>query len=85
MVYSTYHNMTETGLDVTIATALEEATTIEVTDVISDFSDYVDPDALNRIFRVRHDEHVRRPGEVEITVEEYDIVIDSEGEIEILR
>lgn len=83
--YRAHHDMTEDGLTVTVAMALEEATGVEATQVISDFSTYVDPDALCRLFRVRPDVLVRETGRVDLLIEGHDVRIYSDGDIEIRR
>lgn len=85
VISSTSHDMTDWGLDVHIALALEEATDLEAADVITDFSKYVDPDALNRLFQTPHQEDDHVTGIVEFAIEEYDVVVMSDGTVEILR
>lgn len=75
--------MTEDGLDVTIAMALERATGMSASEVISDFSQYADPDALSRLFRVPPDEDPLLSGQVTLTIEGHDVRVASDGVIEI--
>lgn len=75
--------MTEDGLDVTIAMALERATEMSATEIISDFSQYADPDALNRLFRVPPDEDPLLSGQVTLAIEGHHVRIASDGVIDI--
>lgn len=75
--------MTDGGLDVTIAMAIEKVADIKASQIISNFSNYASADALNRLFRVPNDDDVRKCNTVNLTVKEYEVLIHSEGEIEI--
>lgn len=81
--YRTQHDMTEDGLTVTIALALAEVTDVDPKHVISDFTEYADPDALDAIFRVREGEQPRQTGFVCLTIKGHDVVVHSDGTIRI--
>jgi len=81
--YHAHHDMTEDGLTVTIALALAEVADVEPKHVISDFTEYVDPDALNTLFRVRESEQTREVGYLHLSIEGYDVAVHSDGDIRI--
>lgn len=83
MLYRTSHDVTEDGLTVTIAMALEEATGVPAAETIADFPAYADPDALCRLFRTDPEGEARPGAVVELTIEGHDVRIGSDGEIEI--
>ncbi len=50
-IYVAHHDVSENGLTVTLSLALAAVTDLRPTELIPRFSDHVDPDALNRMFR----------------------------------
>lgn len=80
--YRTYHDMTERGLSVTITEALAEVQNEDIFELVNDFTNYVDPDALDQLFRVgpsgtpRHD-----AGRVELRIRGIDVIVHADGEI----
>ena len=80
-VYRTRHDMSTDGLTLTICIALAEVTGQKETAVISDFSQYADPDALNRIFRTLPTGDARQPGHVTLTIAGHEVTVHSDGEI----
>lgn len=81
VVYRTHHDMSTDGLTLTICVALAEVTGRKETDVISDFSRYADPDALNRLFRTLPTGDARQPGAVTLHIADHEVTIHSDGEI----
>lgn len=83
-VYRTYHDMTKPDLSVTITQALTEVDGVEINETVDNFPQYVDPDALDRLFRIprsgdrRHDE-----GYIHLEIEGIDVTVHATGEIEI--
>lgn len=82
-MHRTRHDMSQDGLDVTIAIALGEATDLTPTEVISNFSKYADPDALNRLFRVPDGQDSSRFGQMTLRIEGHTVEIASDGTVEI--
>lgn len=80
--YVVKHDFDE-DLTVTIAMALSEIGDVEAADVISDFQRYVDPDALNHLFRPRSNGALREGGPLVLTIEGYELRIFNTGRIEI--
>lgn len=83
-VYRTEHDMTSDGLCLTITEALAEIEGVDPAELIDGFSKYADPDALNRLFRVRpNGEHRDLEGHVELEIRGADVTVHADGEIEI--
>lgn len=80
-VYRTYHDMSTDGLTLTISEALATVSGRDVTQLVSDFSRYADPDAVNRLFRARADGEPREAGRMTLVVEGYTVTVHSDGEI----
>lgn len=83
-VYRVTHDMTETGLTVTIALALSEVADIEPEWLISRWTEYVDPDALDRLFRGKPSRDYSHEQEaVYLEIQGIDVTIYADGVIEI--
>ena len=78
--YRTSHDMSEGGLSVTIALALSEVTGEEPEDLFSSFGEFVDPDALDRLFSTRAGEH-RKGGPLYLSVADHEVTVFNDGEI----
>lgn len=75
--------MTEHGLSVTIAQGVAEVKGTNVVGLIDNFSRYVDPDALDRLFRVSSpDTHRQGSGHLRLEIEDVTVTVRSNGEIE---
>lgn len=80
--YRTYHDMTEPGLSVTITEALAEVKNEPIVELIDDFTKYVDPDALDQLFRVGPSGTLRHgAGRVELRIRGIDVTVHADGEI----
>lgn len=83
-VYRTQHDLETDGLCLTITEALAEIKGVNPATLIDDFSTYADPDALNRLFRVKpNGEHRDPAGQLELEIHEADVTVHADGEIEI--
>ncbi|WP_332900018.1 HalOD1 output domain-containing protein [Haladaptatus sp. CMSO5] len=82
-IYYAYHDMEEDGLTFTITKAMSEVTGKELHEVIPRFAEYVDPDALNRLFKSRPDRDHYKAGPLYLTIEGHEVAIYSDGEIQI--
>lgn len=82
-LYVAYHDVTEDGLTVTLTMALSEVSEYSETDLIPDFPKYVDPDALDRLFRPGSDGELRQGGPLHLEIKGHDVTIYSSGRIEI--
>ncbi len=83
-VYRTTHDMEEGGLSVTIAQALAEVDDVDAAEVIHDFSEYADPDAFDRLFRIRPSEsHRHEAGFVSLKIQGADVTVRADGKIRI--
>lgn len=80
-VYRTYHDMSTDGLTTTIGVALAEVSGERETELISDFSAYADPDALDRLFRTLPGARTREEGRIVLHVREYRVTVHSDGTI----
>lgn len=81
-VYRTSHDMTADGLSVTISQAVAEVSGIPVTELVEDFSEYADPDALDRIFRAPVTEpDSRNDGFVVLWIHGYRVKVHGDGRI----
>lgn len=85
VVHRTRHDVTEDGLTVSIAMALEEAIGVPATETISNFSSYADPDALCRLFRTPAVTDGEPNGRVRLRIEGHDVLVYSDGEVEVRR
>lgn len=82
--YRTSHDMTSPGLSVTITQALAEVDGIDTVETVQNFSRYVDPDALDRLFRIpRNREHRHQEGFVHLEIEGIKVTVHADGEIDI--
>lgn len=78
-VYYATHDMTRDGLCTTVALALSEVTDVTATTLVSDFSEYADPDALNRLFRTRPGAERFPGGTVQLRIQGHRVRIDTDG------
>lgn len=84
VVHRARHDVTEDGLTVSIAMALEEATGVPATETISNFSSYADPDALCRLFQTPGGDGGPN-GRVRLRIEGHDVLVYSDGKVEVRR
>lgn len=82
-VYVAHHDVTEDGLTVTMTLALSEVVDASPTELIPEFPRYVDPDALDRMFRPGPDGELKEGGPLFLTVRGVDVRIFNTGRIEI--
>ena len=81
-MYRTSHDMTTDGLSVTISQALAEVADVSATELVRDFSEYADPDALDRLFRApATDPDARNDGVVVLWVRSYRVKVHGDGRI----
>lgn len=80
--YHMTHDMTERGLSIAVAEGVAAIRDVEITALIDNFGNYADPDALDRLFRVRPGEgHRDDAGVLCLNIEDVGITIHAEGEI----
>lgn len=79
--YHTRHDMSDDQLSLTLALALAEVDSSPATELIDNLSSYVDPDALDRLFRTRPTGDSRGPGRVVLEIAGYTVTVQSDGEI----
>ena len=80
--YRTSHDMRTDGLSITISQAVSEVSGIPVTELVEDFSEYADPDALDRLFRApATDPDARNDGVVVLWVRSYRVKVHGDGRI----
>lgn len=84
-IYVAHHDVREDGLTVTLTLALSEITDVPPTELIPDFPRYVDPDALDRMFRPGPDGELKEGGPMYLTIHGYDVRVYNTGRIEIRR
>lgn len=82
-VYYATHDMRRDGLCTTIALALSEVTNVKTTSLVSNFSEYADPDALNRLFRTRPGQERFPGGMVQLQIHGHRVQIATDGRIAI--
>lgn len=82
-VYYTSHDMRRDGLCTTVALALSEVTNVKATTLVSNFSEYADPDALNRLFRTRPGQERFPGGTVQLQIYGHRVQINTDGRIAI--
>lgn len=81
-VYRTSHDMNKNGLSITIIQALAEIEDEDPIEVIENYSDYVDPDALDHLFRIGPSgEHRHSGGYVHLEIKGYSIIVRADGTI----
>lgn len=73
--------MREDGLCLTLTIALAELLDVDPVETISDMARYVDPDALNDLFRVRPNGEYREGGPLHLSINRCLVTIHSDGEI----
>lgn len=84
-LYVAHHDVEEDGLTVTLSLALAAAADSSPTEFLPRFQEYVDPDALDRMFRPQSNGDLRKGGPFQLSIEEYDVEIYNTGRIEILE
>lgn len=83
-IYRAYHDMSEPDLSVTITQALTQVDGIDITETVDNFPQYVDPDALDRLFRVpRSGDRRHEEGYIHLEIEQIDVTVYADGTIEI--
>lgn len=82
-IYVAHHDVSENGMTVTLSLALAAVTDLSPTELVPRFSDHVDPDALNRLFRPLPNGDLRKGGPLHLTIEGHDVTIHNTGRIEI--
>lgn len=81
-VFRTHHDFGTDAIAITIAVALNEVADEDAVDIIDEFSQYADPDALNRLFRpLQNGQDRRNGGRIVLYITGYMITIQSDGEI----
>ena len=80
--YRTVHDLSEGGLSVTISLALSEVTGKKPEELFSSFGEFVDPDALDRLFRKRGSEY-RKGGPLYLSIADHEVTVFSDGDIHI--
>lgn len=84
--YRVSYDTTRGDVTVTIALALEEMIGIDARELIPEFTEYADPDALDHLFREKPNGELRHPeGRVHLVIEGIDVTIYSNGLIELDR
>lgn len=81
--YVVHNEMGEEDLTVTISLALSELDDVPPAEIIPQFPEHVDPDALNRLFKPFPNGELRQGGPLYLSIEGYSIAIFSSGRIEI--
>jgi len=71
-------------LTTTLAHAISDVTGVDVTDAGFTLNDYVDPEALDSLFRPRDDGTVRIDGHLSFAVWGYQVTVYSDGQIAIV-
>ena len=82
-LYVAHHDVEEDGLSVTLSLALAAATDSSPTEFLPRFQEYVDPDALDRMFRPQPNGDLRKGGPFHLTVEDIEVEIHNTGRIEL--
>lgn len=82
-IYVAHHDVEENGLTVTISLALAEVTELEPPDILPEFAEHVDPDALDRMFRPQPNGELRQGGPFHLTIQGHEVVVHNTGRIEI--
>lgn len=82
-LYVAHHDVAEDGLTVTLSMALAAAADSSPTEFLPRFQEYVDPDALDRMFRPQPNGDLRRGGPFRLTIEGFEVEIFNTGRIEI--
>jgi len=71
-------------LTTTLAHAISDVTGVDVTDAGFTLNDYVDPDALDSLFKPRDDGTARIDGHLSFAVWGYQVTVYSDGQIAIV-
>lgn len=79
--YQIHHDWHSGPVSTTLSLALAEINGTDPTEVIDDLTRYVDPDALNRLFKPTPAGEARGPGTLELEIGGYTIEIRSNGDI----
>ncbi len=82
LVYRAVHDAEDSAtLSTTVIHALADCLGVDVTDSRISLYDTVDPDALDALFRPRHDGRVRSGGTLSFVIDDHYVTVDSSGEI----
>ncbi|MFB6179022.1 MAG: HalOD1 output domain-containing protein [Halorientalis sp.] len=80
--YVVHHDFTGSAeLTTTLAHAISDVTGIDVTDTEFTLNDYVDPDALDNLFKPKSDGTPRTNGSLNVTILGCQVVVHSNGQI----
>lgn len=82
-LYVAHHDVAEDGLSVTLSLALAAAADSSPTEFLPRFQEFVDPDALDRMFRPQPNGDLRKGGPFHLSIEGYEVSIFNTGRIEI--
>jgi hypothetical protein len=83
--YVVYHDFTGPArLTTTLVHVISDVTGVDVTDTEFTLNDYVDPDALNRLFAPKADGTPRTRGDVRVTILDCQVTIFADGRIVIV-
>lgn len=83
--YTVYHDFDGAAtVAETVVHAIADVTGMDVTDADFALHDYVDADALNRIFSSKHDGTPRSDGHVSFTVVGYRTTVYADGQVSIV-
>lgn len=81
-VYRIHHDPSEGSLCLHITDALAEIRGVDPLHLVGDFSRYVDPDALERLFSPRPNGDARDPsGQLTLHIRGADVTVHADGEI----
>lgn len=72
------------ALTTTLAHALSDVTGLDVTDTAFTLADFVDPEALDRLFKPKDDGTQRIDGQLSFDVWGNEVTVHSDGQIEIV-
>lgn len=80
--YRTSHDPTTNGLSLTIIDAVAELADGDISEQVAEFTDWVDPDALDRLFRVGSPGDPRHEaGRVHLEIAGIDVTVHADGDI----
>lgn len=82
-LYVAHHDVAEDGLTVTLSLALAAVADSSPTEFLPRFQEYVDPDALDRMFRPQPNGDLRKGGPFRLDIEGFEVEIYNTGRIEI--
>lgn len=83
-VYRVEHDLSDPGLSITVTLALSEIADVNPEWLIPRWPDYVDPDALDRLFRTQPGEEPKKEtGALFLEIQGAEVTIHADGVIEI--